>query len=184
MAVKSLGLGRWWRRESAGAVLSRSTRSERVRASFSLSEGQQDALSLSSGRVSPSPAAAPGSGRCQSLRWCTCGAEGTALYTHTHTLCTCGTAGTAKHSRFAAGVGQCLCSCGHPRCCSELFNTAGLCCCCCSVCIARHRRQLDALREASELSCYFQISQPVFGVDGRVMCVLLVVLKGGKAFVR
>lgn len=42
-----------------GAVLSRSAGSERVRPSFSLCEGQRDALSVSSGRGSPSPAAAP-----------------------------------------------------------------------------------------------------------------------------
>lgn len=133
-----------------GAVLSRSTGNERVRAGFSLSEGQRDGLSLSSGRVSPSPAAAPcgGLGRCQSLRSCTCGAEGTARHTHTQIVHIV-LQGQPRAAALAPSVGQCLCSCGHPRCCSELFNAAGSCCC--SVCIAWHRRQLDALREALEL---------------------------------
>lgn len=131
-----------------GAVLIRSTGNEQVRASFSLPEAQRDALSLSSGRVSPIPTAAPcrGLGRCQSLRSCTCGAEGTAPHTQIVRIVLLGQQGAAA---LAPGVGQCLCSCGHPRCCSELFNAAGLCCC--SVCIAWHRRQLDALREALEL---------------------------------
>lgn len=105
-----------------GAVLSRSAGSERVRASFSLCEGQRDALSLSSGRGSPSPAAAPCRVRA-AVSACVRARVGLRAQRCTHTLCTCGTAGTAKHSGFGSAVGQCLCSCGHPRCCSELFNT-------------------------------------------------------------
>lgn len=125
-----------------------------------------------SGRVSPSPAAAPCRGVCccQSLCWAHTHCAHAGLRgqpgAHTHTHCAhVGLKGRA--AALAPRVGQCVCSCSHPRCCSELFHTDGLCCLVCIAWCASLGRGVSRTRRVKRWSfkCSFQINQPVFSVD-------------------